>query len=80
MTEQETEAIRRDVRKLMIDHGLERNRVNLLQDALRERTGKPVSRANIGYALTGHRKTKAYHAMLVELKQILEAWPPDRAA
>ena len=80
MTEQEIESLRKEVRKLMIEHDIKWGHRCLLQDALRERTGRPVSRSNIGFALTGYRKTKAYHAMLVELKQILESWPPDKAA
>ena len=75
-----TEALRKEVRKLMIDRGVEYGSLHIMADALTERTGRRVSRQNVCFALTGYRQTKAYHRMLLDLKAILEVWPPDKAA
>ena len=72
------EALRKEVLKLMVDRDIRYH--DELVDALLTRTGKQYSRQNIGMALTGYRQTRAYHNMLLDLKQILEDWPPDKAA
>jgi len=75
MNPPETDALRREVKKKMVDLGLDRRgSYDLLIPRLK------VSRAILSMTLTGYRKGPAAWALLNELSCVLDAWPARSAA
>ncbi|MDP2815753.1 MAG: hypothetical protein Q8O19_03635 [Rectinemataceae bacterium] len=74
MSPQEIDALRKEVKKLMIDLDLDGRKSGaqtLLAADLSFRTGKTISRQTLNMALTGFRSTTGYQTLLQALHAML---------
>lgn len=77
MTPQELDKLRKDVKKRMIDLGLERARsYHLIVPHLNQTASVQI----LCNALTGYRNGPAAQALLQNLWNVLQGWPPDRVS
>ena len=76
MSPEENIALRKDVKKLLIDLDMDsrtRGAMAVLAERLSLRMGKRVSRNTLFMALSGFRETAGYQTILKELKDMLSA-------
>jgi hypothetical protein len=74
MSPQEVDALRKEVKKLMIDLGLDvrkRGAMPRLAEDLTNRTGRKISRNTLSMALSGFRETAGYCKLLEDLRDML---------
>ena len=79
MSPQEIDALRKEVKKRLVDLDLDRR--GSLQTLAREMTrkgGESVNKNSLTMALTGYRAGPSAQKLLKELGGMLETWPPDK--
>ena len=78
MSPQEIDTLRKEVKKRMIDLGLDREgSYDRLLPHLNEAAGFTVSKSQLCMSLTGYRELQKNQDILQALQRFLETWPPD---
>jgi len=81
MSPQEIDALRKEVKKLMVDLEMDGKKSKarfILAATLSEKMGRGITNNILCMALSGYRQTEAYQEILVALREILYAMlPPD---
>lgn len=76
MSPQEIDTLRKEVKKRMIDLGLDREgSYDLLLPHVNLAAGFKVSKSQLCSSLTGYRESQTYQDILKALQQLLETWP-----
>lgn len=76
MSPEEIDTLRKEVKKRMIDLGLDREgSYDLLLPHLNEAAGFKVSKSQLCSSLTGYRESQTYQDILKALRSLLESWP-----
>lgn len=76
MSPQELNALRKEVKKKLIDCDLDgRGVLKVIVPRLSERMGRPVHQNSVSMALTGFRDGRTSREILNALKDLLDIWP-----
>jgi hypothetical protein len=80
MSPQELDALRKEIRKRMVDLDLPiRGAYDIVLPALNERLARlarnPISRSILSMAMTSYREGESYIEILKELQALLAEWP-----
>ena len=79
MSPQELDALRKEVKKRMIDLGLDKEgSYDLLLPHVSFAAGFRISKSQLCSSLTGYREGQTYQDILKALQRLLDIWPPDR--
>jgi hypothetical protein len=79
MLPQEIDALRKEVKKRMIDLDLDREgSYDLLLPHLNKTAGFLISKSQLCMSLTGYREGVKHQQILKTLQELLCIWPPDQ--
>lgn len=80
MTPQELDAFRKEIKKRMIDLGLDRWRsYKVVLPHISARLGRPVNYNSLVMTMTGYRNGESSVEILKTLQEVLAAWPSEAA-